>query len=154
MQLARLFMIMLMNMLLISVYACKNNSRGDEHGGESEGEESGPRLAINGTYDAVRNGVRLILAYEGTSSSFSGTVENVTKETVYSVRVEVHLSNGIELGPTSSSDLVPGAKASVNLSAEGQSFDWWKAHAEMSEGEGGHEGEHGTEGEHREGGEG
>ena len=57
-------------------------------------EESGTELALNETYDAVRNGARLILTYDAQSNSFKGTVENTTDETLKQVRVEVHLSNG------------------------------------------------------------
>ncbi len=107
-----------------------------EHAGEGqgehgeEGEETGPRIAKDGTHDEVRKGVRLILSFDNESSSFIGTVENVTEKTVSRVRVEIHLSNGTELGPTIPIDLAPGKKVDVGLSAEGQSFDWWKAHAE------------------------
>ncbi len=45
-----------------------------EHGG---GEESGTELALTDTYDEVRNGARLILAYNAQSNSFNGTVVNV-----------------------------------------------------------------------------
>ena len=73
------------------------------------------------------------------------------------VTVEVHLSNGTELGPTERNDLAPGEKIAVKLSAEGQDFDWWKAHAESGEGggehSGEHEGEHGSEREGEHGGE-
>lgn len=58
----------------------------------------------------------------------------------------MHLSNGTELGPTERKDLAPGEKADVKLSTEAQDFDWWKAHAEASEGGGEHRGE--REGEH------
>jgi len=103
-----------------------------EEGGESgEGEEVGPRIALDGTHDEVRKGVRLILSFDNESSSFIGTVENVTEKTVSRVRVEIHLSNGTELGPTIPIDLAPGKKVDVGLSAEGQSFNWWKAHAEV-----------------------
>lgn len=142
MQISSLFTILLMSISLLTTSGCKNKCPEGGHEGESEGEEAGPRLALNETYDAVRKGVRLILAYDSTSSSFAGTVENVTDQTISSVRVEVHLSNGTELGPTSPVDLAPGDKASVNVSAVGQSFSWWKAHAETSEGGGEHGGEH------------
>ena len=99
-----------------------------EHG--EEGEETGPRLAKDGPHDEIRKGVRLILTYDSESSSFVGTVENMTEKTVSRVRIEVHLSNGTELGPTPPIDLAPGKKVNVGLSAEGQSFEWWKAHAE------------------------
>jgi len=52
----------------------EHDREGGEHGGEA-GEESGAELAIHETYDAVRNGVRLILAYDAESNSFIGTVE-------------------------------------------------------------------------------
>ena len=48
----------------------------------------------------VRNGARLILSYDAASNSFKGTVENTTSNVLTRVRVEVHLSNGAELGPT------------------------------------------------------
>jgi len=58
----------------------------------------------------IRKDVRLILSLDSTSSSFVGIVENVTTETKDSVHVEVHLSNGVELGPTTPIDLVPGTR--------------------------------------------
>ncbi len=80
-----------------------------EEGG-GEGEESGQQFAKDETYDHVRNGVRLKLAYDATTNAFVGTVENTTNQTVSRVRVEVHLSNGIELGPTTPSDLTHRSK--------------------------------------------
>jgi hypothetical protein len=123
-------------------------------------EESGAELALDESYDAVRNGARLILAYDAQSNSFIGTVENTTGDTLKQVRVEVHLSNGVELGPTTPTDLKPGESMDVTLTATSNGFDRWTAHPEVGEGGGGEheggegEGEHGEEGEaeHREGG--
>ncbi len=98
--------------------------------GAEEGEESGPQIGLDGTHDEFRKGVRLILSFDSESSSFVGTVENVSEKTVPKVRVEVHLSNGTELGPTEPVDLAPGKKIEVKLSAVDQTFTWWKAHAE------------------------
>jgi hypothetical protein len=113
---------------------------------EGDGEESGTELALDATYDEMRGGARLILAYDAERGAFTGTVENVTEEPLSRVRVEVHLSNGTELGPTTSADLAPGESTEVTLSASGE-FDAWSAHAEVG-GE-----EHGGEadGEHDEG---
>ena len=146
MQKSRLFIIILLSAVLMVAVACKDSPTG-ERDGDHDKEEEGTLLGLDETYDAVRNGVRLILAYDGSSSSFIGTVENVVDQTVLAVRVEVHLSNGTELGPTPRIDLEPGKKVDVGLSAEGESFDWWTAHAE-SEGGGEHGGEHGKHGEH------
>ena len=111
----------------------EHEGEGGEHeeGGEGEGEEAGPRIEINGTHDEVRKGSRLILSFDKDTSSFIGTVENVSEKTITRVRVEVHLSNGTELGPTEPINLEPGKKVEVKLSAEGQTFEWWKAHAEV-----------------------
>jgi len=115
---------------------------GDAHHG-AEGEESGTELALNQTYDKVRNGVRLILAYDTQTNSFIGTVENTTDKTLKRVRVEVHLSNGIELGPTTPVDLDPDERRAVKLTATSKDFDKWTAHPEVGSGEHGRGDEHG-----------
>ena len=124
--------------------------------GKKESEESGTELAKNETYDKVRHGIRLILAFDSESGSFKGTVENTTTKTVKRVRVEVHLSSGRELGPTTPDDLAPGERQVVKLTAETTDFEKWSAHAEVGSREHGHgegHGEHGREGagEHGEG---
>lgn len=127
-----------------------------EHDRGGEGEESGTELALNETYDKVRNGARLILAYDAKTNSFTGTVENTTEMTLKRVRVEVHLSNGKELGPTTPADLGPGKKREVKLTATSKGFDGWSAHPEVGGSEEGHGeegGEHGREGRGEHGGE-
>lgn len=101
--------------------------------GCSESEESATQLTLDGTYDEVRNGARLILKYNSQSKAFEGTVENTTNSTLKQVRVEVHLSNGTELGPTTPKDLAPDEKISIELSvpAANTNFDTWSAHAEV-----------------------
>ncbi len=44
-------------------------------------------------------------------------LENTTGEAMKNVRVEVHLSNGIELGPTIPKDLAPKEKILIKLTA-------------------------------------
>ena len=83
----------------------------------------------------VRGGARLILSYDAASNSFTGTVENTTTSVLTRVRIEVHLSNGTELGPTTPIDLTPGQMAIVNLPSTQASFTGWVAHAEVGEGE-------------------
>ena len=107
-------------------------SEADEHGGaEGEGEESETQYGLDDTYDNVRAGARLIISYDAASDTFTGTVENTTTGTLAQVRVEVHLSNGIELGPTTRVDLAPGEKVEVVLEASGQPFETWSAHPEV-----------------------
>jgi hypothetical protein len=106
-----------------------------EHTHDQEGEESGEKLALTDIYDDVRKGVRMVLAFHNASSSFIGSVENTTDKTIKDVRVEVHLSTGVELGPTERMDLAPGEKAGVKLEAKGHVFEWWTAHAESGSSE-------------------
>lgn len=118
-------------------------SRTNEPSIDEGEEESSTELALDETYDKIRNGARLILAYDAQSNAFKGTVENTTNETLKQVRVEVHLSNGRELGPTTPGDLAPGKKIEVQLSAKSTGFDGWTAHPEVGSGEHSHGGEYG-----------
>ena len=132
---------------------------GSEGGGEGSGSEGGGEegsanmLAPDETFDMVRGGARLILSYDAPNNSFKGTVENTTNGVLDRVRIEVHLSNGTELGPTTPVNMAPGKVMAINLPATAASFTGWVAHAEVgsggegsqSGGEGG--GEHGSDGE-------
>ena len=118
---------------------------GGEGGSEGGGEEgSAAMLAPDETFNAVRGGARLVMNYDAASNSFTGTVANVTNGTLTRVRIEVHLANGTELGPTTPVDLAPGEVMAVNLPSTQASFTGWVAHAEVGGGEGG--GESGAEG--------
>ena len=118
-------------------------SKKEELSVNDESEESNVELTLNDQYDKVRNGARLILNYDAQSNSFKGTVENTTNGTLKRVRVEVHLSNGKELGPTPSKDLAPGEKMEVQLIATNTNFNGWTAHPEVGSGEHSHGEEHG-----------
>ena len=109
---------------------------GAESGSSGSEEGSGATLALDETYDAVRGGARLILSYDAASNAFTGTVENTTGSVLSNVRIEVHLSNGTELGPTTPVDMAPGEVLPVNLPATQASFAGWIAHAEVGGGEG------------------
>ena len=116
--------------------------RGNESGAEEEGSGAGA-LALHETFDTVRSGARLVLNYDAPSNSFKGTVENTTNGILGRVRVEVHLSNGTELGPTTPTDMAPREVIEINLPATLASFTGWMAHAEV--GGGGEESESGGE---------
>ena len=110
------------------------HGRGGETGGSGSEEASGATLAPGDTFDAVRGGARLVLNYDAAGNSFNGTVENTTGNVLDQVRIEVHLSNGTELGPTTPVDLAPGEVMAVNLSATQEAFTGWIAHAEVGSG--------------------
>jgi len=113
-------------------------------------EESSTELTLDGSYDKVRNGARLSLTYDAQSNSFIGFVENTTDNILKQVRVEVHLSNGTELGPTTPTDLSPGESIDITLAATSEGFDGWTAHPEVGESGGSEHGEEGESG-HNEG---
>ena len=122
---------------------------GGEHGGsggESGGGEEGSAamLAPDATFDQTRNGARLTMGYDPAGNAFTGTVANTTNSTLTRVRIEVHLDNGTELGPTTPVDLAPGEVMAVNLPSTQAPFTGWVPHAEVGSGEAG--GEHGTGG--------
>ena len=125
--------------------------REGEHGsGEDGEEESRATLTLDQPLDVVRNGARLILRYDAEANAFVGTVQNITDGTLPMVRVEVHLSNGTELGPTTPVDLAPGETTAVELQATTAAFTGWTGHPESGPGHGaGGEGggEHGAGGE-------
>ena len=139
--------------------AAHAGGEGTEGGGEhgSGGEEGGGAnaLALHETFDAVRSGARLILKYDAPGNSFKGIVENTTNGVLDRVRVEVHLANGTELGPTTPTDMAPGEVVSINLPAPSASFTGWTTHVEVGTGDEGSEsgGEHQDNGEHGNGGE-
>ena len=89
-----------------------------------------PNTPLSDMLDEVRAGARLILSYDSTANAFNGTVENTTGATLRRVRVEVHLSNGIELGPTTPVDMAPGQVIEVALPGSSQPFTSWSAHPE------------------------
>ncbi len=120
---------------------------GGEGGNEGAGGDEGSaanQLAPDETFDTVQNGARLIMNYDANSNSFKGTVENRTNGILTRVRIEIHLSNGTELGPTTPIDMAPGQKIAVKLPSTAAPFTGWVAHAEVGGGEGG--GEHGSTG--------
>lgn len=134
-----------------------NSEGGSEHsgseGGESGesgegGEESGTRYALNDTFDTVRKGARLVMKFDPSSNSFKGTVSNTTNTTLTRVRIEIHLDNGIELGPTTPVDLRAGGKLDIEMKASRLGFNSWTPHAEVGNSEGTKE----TSGEGSEGG--
>lgn len=142
----------------------ESGSEGAE-GGSGGGEEgSGAMLAPDETFDATRGGARLVMSYDASINAFTGMVQNTTASVLTDVRIEVHLSNGAELGPTNRVDMAPGEMLGVVLPATPESFTGWVPHAEVGSGEDGGEsgGEHGAAsgsgvesgGEHGSGGEG
>ena len=134
--------------------------RGREAGGERGGEvteaggenDTAVALTPDQTYDVTRNGARLLLAYDPAANTFQGTVTNTTNSVLTRARVEIHLSNGIELGPTTPTDLAPGQTIRISLPATQAPFATWSPHAEVGNAEAGESGTGGGEGAERAGG--
>ena len=125
--------------------AIRARGEGGEHGGGEEGGAYMPKMTRQN--ELFGNGARLILQFNPRTQVFAGSVTNTTSQTLSQVRVEVHLDNGTELGPTKRIDVAPGQTVPVELGAFGNDFNSWISHPEA-----GVEAGHGTGGE--EGGEG
>ena len=129
----------------MEVFDCSGPGPAAHTGGEGAEGSGANALAPDETFDSVRRGTRSILSYDTASNSFKGTVENTTNGVLDRVRIEVHLSNGAELGPTTPMDMAPGEVVAINLRATQASFTGWTAHAEVGTGGEGSE----TGGEHQ-----
>ena len=142
----------------------EDGERGHAEGNERSETKPGARIA-KGTKHALKykNGAKLTLQYNPATQAFVGNVTNTTKKTMSDVRVEIHLSNGVELGPTKRTSVEAGKNISVELGAFGQNFSHWTTHpeagneAEHAEGDeeneraGGHGGEGGSHAEREKG---
>ena len=59
--------------LVVALAGCEGSEHGEsEHHAGEGGEESGTQLTLSETYDEVRAGARLILAYDSTANAFVG----------------------------------------------------------------------------------
>jgi len=125
----------------------EGRERGEHGGREGRNREGKTQIRKNQKHDhRYRNGAHLTLQYNPATQAFVGHVKNTTKKVLKQVRVEIHLSNGRELGPTMRVDLKPGATVPVELSALDQEFKVWVTHPEA-----GTEAGHGPGGEESEG---
>ena len=110
--------------LALMLAACTDN-------GLTEPGESGTRWNPGETATDSRRGVDLTISYNATTQRFDGSVTNTTASAVTDVRIEIHLSNGTELGPTPRVGLAADETKSVTLDASGQSFSWYSVHVEL-----------------------
>ena len=117
----------------------RNSDRTNRDARARRGRAASQARAARGTNPGdeareLRGGVELVMRFEQGAERFSGTVRNTTNQTVRDVRVEIHLSNGVELGPTPRVDLGAGETGPVELDARGQAFDWWTVHVDAGVG--------------------
>ena len=79
--------------------------------------------------DKVSNGLRLVLSYDSTAKAFTGTVENITENTLASVTVEVRLDASDDRGAqVTLVDLAPSQVSEVTLSVDSDPFAMWSGH--------------------------
>ena len=113
--------------------AGESGTEGGSEGGEAG--EPGTLYAISEIARQNRSGVELVMSYDQAAASFTGTVTNTNAAPIADVRVEIHLSNGVELGPTPLLTLDPRQESPVVLDASGNSFATWQVHIEVGQGE-------------------
>ena len=120
-------------MCIIITASCLSACGKDDGSSPPVGKGFGVKIAHGESYDRDQDGIRLILTHDPKNNTFNGFVENTTNGTLKGVRVEVHLSNGVVLGPTPAVDLVPGERKDINISAKNYFFENWIAHLEIEE---------------------
>ena len=101
----------------------------------SKDNETDRALNPNETYNINLAGVKIILDYDPADNSFKGYIENTTQNIINRVRVGIHLSNDVELGPTLAANLMPGERKDIRLSAKNFVFDCWIVHPKIGDDE-------------------
>ncbi|MDE2974305.1 MAG: hypothetical protein OXU64_06205 [Gemmatimonadota bacterium] len=97
----------------------------------TEPGEGGKRWDKDEPATVTRSGVKLVIRYHSSDEEFRGTMTNTTSSSVSDARVEIHLSNGKELGPTPRTTLAGDESKDVTLDAAGQRFSWFSVHIEL-----------------------
>lgn len=109
----------------------------------SEVGESVTQLGLDGVFDEVIEGLHVVMSYDAENHLFRGTLENTTEETLKEIEVEIHLSNGKELGPEEFAEMTPEMDFVVDFEAGEEDFKTWSVHVEVGseepEGEAGDE---------------
>ncbi|WP_143592006.1 hypothetical protein [Tenacibaculum holothuriorum] len=118
----------------------------DYEGGENEEDDT--LLQKNETFNQTKKGVQLVLKFDEKSNTFKGFMQNKYNKPIKRARVEIHLSNGKELGPTKPITLQPNQKHELVIKSTKKGFTTWSTHAEVGSNEHSHEG-NGHEGRER-----
>jgi uncharacterized membrane protein len=126
----------------------RNAHERDYEGGKNE--EDGTQLQKNETYNVTKKGIQLVLKFDENSNAFKGYMQNKSNKVIERARVEIHLSNGKELGPTKPINLKPNQKQELTIKATQKAFSTWITHAEVGNNEHSHEGNEGNGHEGRE----
>ena len=113
---------------------------GGEHGsgGEGGGEgsnEASPPTPISTPFSGVFQNQHFMFAFDASTSSFRGSVENRTNTLICRSRTEVHLGVGtrvVEMGPTIPENLSPGETLNVVMTIEGYEPETYALHPEAS----------------------
>ena len=102
-------------------------------------------LSAYGTSEG--NGLRAeCIRYDPHGEVFTGTVRNTTDQTVEQGHVEVHRSDGTELGPTPHAEFAAGKTKMVELSARSQTITGLRVHVDLGSSEHGGGSGQGSEG--------
>ncbi len=125
--------------LVLTTIGCNSGSEsGDSQGSGwfgyaalDKGPKPPPDVGLLDTQRVHLAGAEVTLSYDWATHAFTGKMENTTTATLRRVRVQVHLSNGIKLDPTTPVDLAPAQVVNVNIPASSQPFTHWSAYLEV-----------------------
>ncbi len=94
-------------------------------------QELGDQLKVNENYEQEIDGLHVIVSYHAPTSSFIGFIENTTNKIISNIRIEIYLSNAVELGPTRPGSLQPGEMKNISLLVHNQGFSEWSVVVEF-----------------------
>lgn len=108
-----------------------------------ESDPTSPILTLSESWSGVinSNGLKVDMLYDKANAVFSGTVENVSTQTICYIQFELNLKQGsvtvLELGPNVVGDLKPGQQGAIRLvvadnpSSTNVMYNGWEIHPEI-----------------------
>ncbi len=113
----------------------EGGSEGGGEGGDEGSNEASPPIPISTPFSDVFQNQHFMFAFDASTRSFRGSVENRTNTLICRSRTEVHLGAGtqvVELGPTIPENLGPGETLNVVMTIEGYEPETYALHPEAS----------------------
>ena len=115
---------------------CSSNLESGDNAGwfaySAKGPTPPPDLRLIDSFGGQLTEVDLTLSYDPVTNAFTGAIKNTTEAPLRQVGIHVHLSNGIQLDPTTLVDLAPGRVVELIIPAGSQPFTHWGADLEVT----------------------
>jgi len=102
-------LVILFLLSMVAFISCNNAGSNVDKDVEAEPEqvldEAKVPLLANDVFVDTINGVRVVMEYKADNKYFKGSLENVTEVPISGVKVNIYLSNGLELNKSLATEL-------------------------------------------------